>query len=179
MAITRERKEELVAQYGELLAATNGFIVTEYRGLTVAQVKDLRTRLRDVEGRFVITKNTLFNIALREADWPIPEDLLLGPTAVAFGNGNLPAIAKIVLAYAKENEAVKVKGGVLAGQILNANQVQAVSTLPSIDELRAQLAGLVVQPATGLVSVLNAVPAQLVQVLQAYVQKNNPEGEAA
>lgn len=180
MAITRERKEELVAQYGELLAATTGFIVTEYRGMTVAQVKDLRTRLRDVEGRFVITKNTLFTLALRDAEWPIPEELLLGPTAVAFGNGNLPAVAKIILAYSKENEAVfKIKGGVMAGQVISAGQVEAVSTLPSIDELRAQLAGLIVQPATGLVSVLNGATAQVVQVLQAYVQKNNPEGEAA
>jgi large subunit ribosomal protein L10 len=180
LAITRERKEELVAQYGELLGATNGFVITEYRGMTVAQVRDLRTRLRDVDGRFVITKNTLFTLALRNAEWPIPEELLLGPTAVAFGNGNFPAIAKIITTYAKENEEVfKIKGGVMAGQVINARQVEAVSTLPSIDELRAQLAGLLVQPAVGLVSVLNAAPAQLVQVLQAYIQKNSSDGEAA
>jgi large subunit ribosomal protein L10 len=176
LAITRERKEELVAHYGELLAATNGFIITEYRGMTVAHVKDLRARLREVEGRYVITKNTLFALALRGAEWPVPEELLLGPTAVAFGNGNLPAIAKIILAYSKENEEVfKIKGGVMAGQVISAKQVEAISTLPSIDELRAQLAGLMAQPAAGLVSVLNAGTAQLVQVIQAYVQKNNPE----
>ncbi len=180
MAITRKRKEELVAQYAELLSATNGFIVTEYRGLTVAQLKDLRARLREVQGRYVVTKNTLFSRALRAAEWPIPEDLLLGPTAVAFGDGNLPAVAKIVLAFARENEGIfKIKGGVLAGQIIDARQVEAVSTLPSIEELRAQIAGLVVQPAAGLVSVLNAATAQVVQVLQAYVDKNKPAGEAA
>jgi large subunit ribosomal protein L10 len=180
LAITRKRKEELVAQYAELLSATNGFIVTEYRGLTVAQLKDLRARLREVQGRYVVTKNTLFSRALRAAEWPIPEDLLLGPTAVAFGDGNLPAVAKIVLAFARENEGIfKIKGGVLAGQIIDARQVEAVSTLPSIEELRAQIAGLVVQPAAGLVSVLNAATAQVVQVLQAYVDKNKPAGEAA
>jgi large subunit ribosomal protein L10 len=180
LAITRERKEELVAQYGDLLSATNGFIVTEYRGLTVAQVRDLRARLRDAHGRYVITKNTLFTIALQQAGWPIPDDLLLGPTAVAFGDGNMPAIAKIILAFAKENEEIfKIKGGVLAGQILNGKQMEAVATLPSIDELRAQIAGLIVQPASGLVGVFNAATAQVVQVLQAYVQANSAEGEAA
>jgi large subunit ribosomal protein L10 len=180
LAITRERKEELVAHYGELLSATSGFIITEYRGLTFAQVRDLRARLRDAQGRYVITKNTLFTIALQQAGWPVPDDLLLGPTAVAFGDGNMPSVAKIILAFAKENEEVfKIKGGVLAGQVISGKQVEAVATLPSIDELRAQIAGLIVQPASGLVGVFNAATAQVVQVLQAYVQANSAEGEAA
>lgn len=176
MAISRERKEELVAHYAELLGATNGFILTENRGLTVGQMNDLRARLREVQGKYIIAKNTLFGIALRSAGWPVPEDLLEGPTAVAFGNGNLPAVAKIVLAFARENEEIfKIKGGVMAGQVITSQQVEAVSTLPSIEELRAQLAGLIVQPAAGLVSVLNAGTAQLVQVLQAYVQSKSSE----
>ncbi len=180
MAITRERKEELVALYQELLSATNGFILTENRGLTMGQMNDLRARLRDVQGRYVIAKNTLFGIALRDAGWPVPEDLLAGPTAVAFGDGNFPAVAKIVLAFARENEEIfKIKGGVMAGQIITGQQVEAVSTLPSIDELRAQLAGLIVQPAAGLVSVLNVGTAQIVQVLQAYLQSKGYEGDAA
>jgi large subunit ribosomal protein L10 len=171
LAITRERKEELVAQYGELLSGTNGLVITENRGLSVAQVGDLRARLRDVQGRYVITKNTLFTIALKDAGWPIPEELLLGPVAVAFGDGNFPAVAKIMIAFVKENEEkIAIKGGVMAGQIISSKQVEAVSTLPSLDELRAQLAGLIVQPATGLVGVLNGATAQVVQVLQAYVQ---------
>jgi large subunit ribosomal protein L10 len=178
LAITRERKEELVAQYGELLSATNGLVITENRGLSVAQVGDLRARLRDVQGKYVITKNTLFSIALKDAGWPIPEDLLLGPVAVAFGDGNFPAVAKIMIAFAKENEEkIAIKGGVMAGQIISSKQVEAVSTLPSLDELRAQLAGLIVQPAAGLVGVLNGATAQVVQVLQAYVQSK--EGSAA
>ncbi len=180
MAITRERKAELVALYGDLLSATNGFIVTEYRGLKFDQVRDLRARLRDAQGRYVVTKNTLFTIALQQAGWPVPAELLLGPTAVAFGDGNMPAVAKIILAFAKENvEVFKIKGGVLAGQIISDKQVEAVATLPSIDELRAQIAGLIVQPASGLVGVFNAATAQVVQVLQAYVQANSAEGEAA
>lgn len=90
MAITRERKEELVADYTQRLAKTDGFIVTAYRGLSVAQVNTLRAKLRDASGTYAITKNTLFAIALRENGWPIPDSLLEGPTAVVFGNGNLP-----------------------------------------------------------------------------------------
>ncbi|MCB9451108.1 MAG: 50S ribosomal protein L10 [Anaerolineaceae bacterium] len=178
MAITRERKEELVALYGDLLNNTNGFVVTEYRGMTVANVSELRAKLREVSGQYVITKNTLFMRALQDAGWPVPEELLVGPVGVAFGTENFPAVAKVVLEYLKTNEKLILKGGVMAGDIIDPKQVEAVSNLPSLDELRAQLAGLVVQPATGLVSVLNAATAQVVNVLQAYV-KENGEGEAA
>ncbi len=178
LAITRERKEELVALYGDLLNNTNGFVVTEYRGLTVANVSELRAKLREVSGQYVITKNTLFMRALREAGWPVPEELLVGPVGVAFGEGNFPAVAKVMLEYLKTNEKMVIKGGVMAGDIVSPKQVEAISNLPSLDELRSQLAGLVVQPATGLVSVLNAATAQVVNVLQAYV-KEHGEGEAA
>jgi large subunit ribosomal protein L10 len=178
LAISRERKEELVGIYGELLRGTNGIIVTEYKGLTVAQVSTMRDKLRDIDGKFVITKNTLFSIALRDAGWPVPEELLKGPVGIAVGNGNFPAVAKMVVGFLKDYEEVlSIKGGVMEGQILNPSQVEAVSNLPSLDELRAQLAGLISQPAAGLVSVLNGGVASIAQVLQAYVTKNS--GEAA
>lgn len=172
MAISKERKEELVAAYKDYLSRADGIVITEYRGLSVAQVGDLRAKLRDVSGRYVITKNTLFKIALRDLGWPVPEDLMVGTTGVALAEGGFPTLAKSMIAYANDNAAVMtVKGGVMAGMILNSAQVEAVSTLPSLDELRAQLAGLIVQPAAGLVSVLNAGVASVAQVLQAYVQK--------
>jgi large subunit ribosomal protein L10 len=178
LAITRERKEELIALYGDLLSNTNGFVVTEYRGMTVADVSDLRAKLREVSGQYVITKNTLFMRALRDGGWPVPEDLLAGPVGVAFGDSNFPAVAKIVLEYLKGNEKLILKGGVMAGAIVNPKQVETISNLPSLEEMRAQLAGLVVQPAAGLVTVLSAATAQVVNVLQAYV-KEHGEGEAA
>jgi large subunit ribosomal protein L10 len=172
LAITKERKEELVAAYKNFLSRADGIVVTEYRGLTVNQVGDLRAKLRDVQGRYVITKNTLFKIALRESGWPVPEDLLVGTTGVALAEGGFPTLAKSVLAYTRDNEAVlSIKGGVMAGMILNPAQVETISSLPSLDELRAQLAGLIVQPAAGLVSVLNAGVGSVAQVLAAYVQK--------
>jgi large subunit ribosomal protein L10 len=173
LAISRERKEELIAYYGDLLGKSTGFVVTEYKGLTDAQLKIIRGKLREVQGKYVITKNTLFMRALQDSGWPVPEQLLIGPTAVVVGGENFPTVAKTLLATVKDYEAfLKIKGGVMAGSILsNAAQVETVSNLPSLDELRAQLLGLLVQPATGLVSVLNSVVAAVPQVLQAYISK--------
>lgn len=181
MAITKERKGELVAEYAELLNKTDGFIVTEYRGLTVTKLDDLRNRLNEAAGGgYTVTKNTLFSIALEQGGWPVPEDLLVGPTAVAFGNGNLPAVAKAIQAFQKDNpDLFVVKGGVMAGAVFGAKDIEAVSNLPTMEEIRAQIAGLIVQPASALAGLLNSATAQVVNVLQAYVQENSGEGEAA
>ncbi len=181
MAITRERKEQLVAEYSRQLSLTDGFIVTEYRGLTVEKVDDLRNRLREAAGSYTVTKNTLFSIALKNGGWPVPEKLLLGPVAVVFGNGNLPAVAKTVQAFQKDNpELFIVKGGVVSGSIFGANDVEAVANLPTIDEIHAQLAGLLVQPASALAGLLASATGQIVNVLQAYTDKaNEGGGEAA
>lgn len=179
MAITKQRKEELVAQYSEILKSASGYIVTEYRGMTMGEFNELRNKLRESGSSYVVTKNTLFAIALREAGWVVPEDLLVGPVATAFADGNLPGLAKLLLDFKKDHEEhFIIKGGAMMGSTLSASDVETISKLPSLDELRAQLAGLLVQPATGLVSVLNAGTSSLVNVLHAYVQENS-EGEAA
>jgi large subunit ribosomal protein L10 len=173
LAISRERKEELVSVYSDLLSQATGIVLADYKGITVAQVNQMRDKLRDVEGAYVITKNTLFKIALQNAGWPVPENLLNGPTGVIFGAGNFPSVAKVSLGFVKDYEGLfSIKGGVMAGQLLTAKQVDAVSSLPSLDELRSQLAGLISQPATGLVSVINSAVAAVPQVLQAYVSKH-------
>ena len=173
MAISKERKEELVGIYGDLLSQATGIVLADYKGISVAQVGIMRDKLRDVEGVYVITKNTLFKRALQNAGWPIPENLLAGPTGVIFGAANFPAVAKVTLGFVKDYDGLfNIKGGIMSGQLLNAKQVDAVSSLPSLDELRAQLAGLISQPAAGLVGVINGAVAAVPQVLQAYVSKN-------
>lgn len=179
MAISKERKQELVALYGEILTHATGFIVTEYRGLGVKQLDELRGKLREVNGGYVITKNTLFKIALEQADWPVPDDLLAGPVATAFADGNMPGVAKALLDFQKNYpEILVVKGGVMLGNTLSAKDIQAVSELPTLDELRAQLAGLMIQPAQGLVNVLQAGTSGVVNVIQAYLDEHGDE-EAA
>jgi large subunit ribosomal protein L10 len=180
LAITRERKEELVARYVELLGGTDGFIVAEYNRMSVAQVGVLRKRLAEAGGTFSVTKNTLFRIALQQQGWVVPEDLLLGQTGVVFGNGNLPAVAKVVQSCAKDMaEIFKPKGGVIANSVFSAAELEAVANLPTMDEIRAQLAGLIVAPASQLAGLLSAATGQVVNVLQAYVDKHEGGTEAA
>jgi large subunit ribosomal protein L10 len=190
LAITRERKEELVDIYNQLLQGTTGFVVTEYRGLSVHQVDALRAKLRESGGSYLITKNTLFKIALEQAGWVVPDELLAGPVATAFANGDMPAMIKSVLDYQKDHpDFFVIKGGVMGESVLTVEELKAISELPPLDELRSQLLGLLDQPATGLVSVLNqpatdivnifnAATTDLLNVLQAYVQQQEG-GEAA
>lgn len=184
MPISRARKEELVAQIVTLLEESNGFAVVQSTGMTVPQVEALRNEIRQAGGQYVVVKNTLLRIALEQAGWTIPYELLSGRSAVAFGRDNFPGVAKAVLSYIDDkdlDEKMQVKGGMMIGDILDAKQVEAVSKLPSLDELRSQLAGLIVQPATGLVTVLEAATGQVVNVLAAYVRENEggSEGDAA
>ena len=180
MAITRERKEELVALYGERLSKTDGFIIAEYRTMSVAQVNDLRKRLRDAAGgTYAVTKNTLFAIALRENGWQVPDELLIGPVGIVFGNGNLPAVAKAVQQYVKDfPDNFSVKGGVLGESVFGGKDLEAVASLPTMDEIRAQLAGIIVAPAAQLAGLLESATSQVVNVVQAYID-DREKGQAA
>lgn len=175
MAINRERKERLVAQYIEFLGKTGGFVVVQSSGLSVKEIQGLRAVVRGAGGKYIVTKNTLLGIALKQAGWKVPENLLQGPVAIALGMDNLPGVAKAVLEYgadATRSEKMKVTGAQMGDSTLNAAQVDALSKLPSLDELRAQLIGLVVAPATGLVSVLQQATASIVNVIQALEDKD-------
>ncbi len=183
MALSRERKEELVAQYTELLENANGFVVVTSSGLTVKQTQDLRTRIRDANGQYIRAKNTLFQIALQNAGWDVPEELVQGPISIAFSSDNFPGVAKAILDYLGDRSAAvedkaQVTGGILADTLLKPERVEAISKLPSMDELRAEIAGLLVQPSTGLVSILNSATGQVVNVLQAYVNQSEADDAA-
>jgi large subunit ribosomal protein L10 len=174
LAITRQRKEDLVAIYTAQLAKTDGFIVAEYKKLTVAQTNNLRRKLIESGGTYMVTKNTLFKRALQDNGWPVPEDQLSGTVGIVFGNGNLPAVAKSVQAFIKDApDNFAAKGGVITGSIFKASDLEAVANLPTIDEIRAQLAGLIVTPASQLAGLLQAATEQVVNVLQAYEDKDN------
>ena len=176
MAITKERKRELVSVYGELLQHATGIVITEYRGLSLNHLNDLRTKLAETNAAYIVTKNTLFKRALENESWPIPDEHLVGPVATAFADGNMPGMAKALLDFQEDHEDVFViKGGIMLGNTLTVKEIESISKLPSLDELRSQLAGLLVQPPTGLVGVLNAATADIVNVLHAYVQENSED----
>jgi large subunit ribosomal protein L10 len=174
LPISRERKEELVDSYVDILNDCDGFIIVKTQGLSVSQIQGLRNTVREQNGRYIVAKNTLMRKALQNAKWIVPEDLLVGPVAIIFGRDNMPGVSKALLRHIEEqefNEKMQVTGGIMAGDLLDAQQVEAISKLPTLDELRAQLAGLVISPAQGLVNALHQATGGVVNVLQAYLDK--------
>ena len=179
MPVSKERKEELVAEYVEILNESDGFVVVQTQGLSVAQVQGVRNTLREQNGRYLVAKNTLIKKALETADWTVPEHLLTGPVAYIFGRDNMPGVSKALLKHIEDedfDEKMQVTGGMMNGDILDAQEVEAVSQLPTLDELRAQLAGMVVAPAQGIVNAIHQATGGVVNVLQAYLDE---QGEAA
>lgn len=179
MPISKARKQELVARYVDILNESDGFVLVKTQGLTVAEVQGLRNTVREQNGLYAVVKNTLIRKALEQANWIVPEDLLQGPIAIVFGRDNMPGVSRAVLKHIEaENfsERMQVAGGVMSGEVLDAQQVDAVSKLPTLDELRAQLAGLVISPAQGVVNALYQATGGVVNVLQAYLDKHQEDG---
>ena len=178
MPISRERKQELVASYVDSLNDCDGFIIVKTQGLSVSQVQGLRNSIREQNGQYIVAKNTLMRKALETANWIVPDDLLVGPIAIIFGRDNMPGVSKALLKHIEEqefDEKMQVTGGVMAGDLLDAQRIDDISKLPTLDELRAQLAGLVISPAQGLVNVLHQATGGVVNVLQAYLDKQEED----
>ena len=180
MPISKARKQELVARYVDILDESDGFVLVKTQGLTVAQIQGVRNTVREQNGLYAVVKNTLIRKALEQAGWIVPEDLLQGPVAIVFGRDNMPGVSRAMLKHIEDenfSEKMQVTGGVMSGEILNAQQVDAVSKLPTLDELRAQLAGLMISPAQGIVNALHQATGGVVNVLQAYLDKHEEGGE--
>jgi len=184
LAISKKRKEELLSQYIELLGGAKGVVVTEYRGMTVQQLNELRGKLRETNASLTVTKNTLFKIALNEVGMAVPDALLRGPVAVAVAYDDLPQTVKAILEYAGTNEIFVIKGGILGTTVVQSTDMKAISELPPLDTLRAQLIGmttmpltqfmgLLTEPSRQVVGVLKAATDGVVNVLAAYVAKED------
>lgn len=165
MPISKNKKEELVARYVELLNDSQGIIITEFRGMTMANFNQVRTKLRDVGSSYMVTKNTLLRLALEQSGLSINKDLITGPIAVAFAHQDLGATAKAVLDLDKDIQLLLVKGALIGESEYDAKGVDALSKLPTLEELRANLVGLIIAPPSGLVSLFNTVPSDLVSVI--------------
>ena len=173
MAISRKKKEELVASYIEQIKTSDAIIVTDYRGLSVPEIQDLRARIRNAEGSFLVVKNTLAMRALEEAGLPTIGDLLSGPVGLGFCAHNVPGVAKAITDFAKEKDALKVKGGLMGDVVIDEAAVKSLASLPPLDVLRAQLLGLISTPASQLAGVIAGGVRQLVNVVNAYAEKDN------
>lgn len=171
MAITREQKEEILKGYLDLLRDAQGLIVTEYRGMGMKNFNNARKALRAAKGSYTVTKNTLFKIALHESGMAVPDELFVGPVAVAIAYGDLGALTKAVLQAAKEDELLILKGAVMGQSIFRADQLDALSTLPSLEQARASLIGTLQQPASKFIGLLTQPGQGLAALLKAYTDK--------
>jgi large subunit ribosomal protein L10 len=167
LAITREKKEVLVSEYVEKLRRSQAVIVSEYRGVPTKQIEGLRRDLRNVDSEFAVTKNTLLGRALEEVGFPAPESLLSGPIGVTFCYNEVAAPAKVMTKFAKDSKIMVLRGGLLGQSVFNEAGVQALTELPSKDQLRAQVVGALNAPISGFVNVLAGTLRGFVNVLNA------------
>jgi large subunit ribosomal protein L10 len=171
MAISRTEKEERIEELVGELQAMSGAVFTDYRGLTVKEMNDFRSRLREAGVSYRVVKYTLLALALERAGIKVSLRPATGPLGLATGSGDITGIAKSVATYAKENEKLEVTGGILDGEWAEAGQIKQLALLPSREELYAKAVGSIAAPLSGLVGVLSAVPRGLVSVLSQYQQQ--------
>ncbi|MFT4571315.1 MAG: large subunit ribosomal protein L10 [Hyphomicrobiaceae bacterium] len=160
-------KIEQVTQLSDRFQRAPITILADYRGLTVSAITELRSKLRAADGELLVAKNTLTKLAIRDTPNEAATEWLAGPTALAFGFGDPVALAKVVKDFAKDNEKLELKGGVMEGQRLDASEVERLASMPSKDEMRAQFLALLMTPATQLVRILSAPAQEMAQVLGA------------
>lgn len=170
----RAAKSELVATLHDVFQDTGVVVVAHYSGLSVAQMTDYRSRVNAVGGKVKVAKNRLAKLALQDTPSAGIADLFKGPTCIAYSQDPVAA-AKVAVGYAKENDKLVILGGAMGSTVLDAKAVKALAELPSLDELRATLLGLLAAPATKIARTVKEPGAQLARVIQA---KANA-GEAA
>jgi large subunit ribosomal protein L10 len=164
-------KVELVNRIREDLSAADAVWVVDYRGLTVKQAEGLRARVREQGAALKVYKNSFTQRALADLELPSLGEVLEGPSAFVFVSGDPVASAKTLKTFAKENENLKVKGGLLNKEVVTADQIKAIADLPSREELIARLIGSIRSPLTGIVQVLNGPASKLVRTLDAIAEK--------
>jgi len=172
--VDRAKKEKEVASLHQVFNETSVLVVTHYLGLNVAQLDELREKIREVGASFKVTKNRLTHRAIAGTKFQDLSDLFVGPTAIAYSDDPVSA-PKAVVNFAKKNEKLVVLGGFFGEQRLDTEGVKALASLPSLDEVRGGIVGMLKMPATRIAGVLQAPAGQLVRVFGAYGQS----GEAA
>lgn len=174
MAISKERKNDLVSQYKNLAESNSAIILTNYSGLSVKQIEALRSHIRETGGEFHIIKNKLAEIAFSEIDLPLPEGALDGPTAIGFAPEDAIDIAKAIVDLSKETEIISVKGAVIDGVVFNDRQVLRLAELPPLPVVQAQLLSLIQTPAGNIARALASSVRQVVNVMKAYSDSEAP-----
>lgn len=166
----RSGKQKLVSELQEMLSDAQLVVVTNQSGLTVAEVTDLRRKMRAAGAGFKVAKNRLAQLALKGTKYEGLDKLLKGPTGIAFSTDPIAA-AKVAVTYANSNDKLTIMGGSMGTEVLDPARVKALATLPSLDELRSKLIALLQTPATRIATVVQAPASQLARVFGAYAKK--------
>jgi large subunit ribosomal protein L10 len=172
LAISKQRKDELVSEYTAWINRSKALILTEYTGLSMKQIDDLRLKAREAGGEFHIVKNTLGKVAFESANMPLPEKFLEGSTAIVFAFNDAPGMAKTLTEFARTSDFLKIKGGYLDKQAISPDQVKALADLPPLPVMRAQLMGVLLAPASKLARTLAEPARQVAAALKAYAEKD-------
>lgn len=167
----RVQKQELVTSLNGVFGSTNLVVVTRPSGLTVAESTDLRNRARDAGASFKVTKNRLTRLALKGTQFEPLSDLFTGPTAIAYSEDPVAA-AKAVCNFADDNDKLEIIGGGLNDQFLDSEAIKSLAKLPSLDELRGKLVGMLNTPATRIAGVLQAPAGQVARVIKAHASQD-------
>lgn len=166
----RTQKAELVAELNAVFGEVGVVVVTRNLGMTVAQSTALRQKMREAGASYKVAKNRLAKIATKDTDYEAISDLLTGPCGLATSTDPVAA-AKVAVEFAKTNDKLEIVGGAMGTTVLDAEGVKALASMPSLDELRATLVGLIQAPATKLAQIAQAPAAQLARVFNAYAEK--------
>ena len=175
----RPEKVAVVAEVTEKIAGADAVLLTDYRGMSVKAMSELRRALRPAGAEYKVYKNTLVRFAARNAGVDGADDILTGPTAIAFVRGDVAGAAKALRDYAKINPSLVLKGGLLAGKVITAADIDVLADLPPREVVLSQLAGLFEAPLSQMASLLEAVPRTFAYGIQALIDKQGGEAAAA
>ena len=176
MSINKEAKQQVITEVKEDLSNAKAAIVTDYRGLNVEQITNLRRALRAANVKYIVVKNTLASRAAHELGYEALDSYLEGPTAIAYGFEDPVAPAKVLVDFAKDNEKLDVKGGLLEGALIDPVRIKALADLPPRDQLLAQVAGAFAAPMTSFAGAAQGLLRKFVGTLDAVRVKMETEG---
>jgi len=179
LAIPKEKKEQLVSWYTDLFSRSNALILTDYRGLTMADMSQLRRKLQEAQSEYHVIQNRLMKLALKGKDLPVPEDLLEGPTATGFCFEEVQAAVKVLVDFSKGSKTLVIKGGILGSRIINADEVTSLAELPPREIILAQVLGAIQGPAGGISRAIAGSMRSILYVLKARVEQLEKQASQA